>query len=171
MPRAICRCGQELSLPADGPERIVCPYCNAKVRIRRPAGGAGDGFIRFSCPCGRRLKVPAIDPPAHGQCPDCRRIVPVPARPGALPPGHPEAPTEDLAPADAALLDRWVRDHLARSPGSGPDDAATPPHVTIRSAGPIARSEVGLRICPRCKKPVHLGADVCRECGTPVPRG
>ena len=30
--------------------------------------------------------------------------------------------------------------------------------------------EAGLRVCPRCKKPVHLGAATCRECGTPVPR-
>src|ERR1700678_477070 len=83
MPRVTCRCGEKLKVIADGPERIECPKCGAKIRLRRapvplPVGGAGDGFLRFLCPCGRRLKVPAADRPVAGKCPDCGRVVPVP---------------------------------------------------------------------------------------------
>ena len=30
--------------------------------------------------------------------------------------------------------------------------------------------EENLRVCPKCGRPVHLGADACRACGTVVPR-
>ena len=40
---------------------------------------------------------------------------------------------------------------------------ATPPNSAVKF-------EAGMRICPRCKKPIHLGASTCRACGTPVPR-
>src|SRR5262245_6003535 len=114
MPRASCRCGEPLDVPdlanvREGESvRVVCPKCGAKVKIRKsvvpraPALGDGDGYIRFFCPCGRRLKVPAARPPAQGKCPDCGRIVPVPAARLA---GHPEAPTVDLDPADVEALE------------------------------------------------------------------
>src|SRR6516165_7480322 len=103
MPKATCRCGEVLSVPANGPERIVCPKCSAKIRVRRagaaPARGPADsdGFIRFACPCGRRLKVRVEEDqeiPESGKCPDCGRVVPVPATAtptpssGSLPTGH-----------------------------------------------------------------------------------
>ncbi len=171
MPRAVCRCGQDLPIPSDPSERVTCPSCGAKVRIRvkGPSSSAleatqfsPDGFLRFFCPCGRRLKVDAIDPPSHGQCPDCKTVVPVPKTDLApnRPSGHPEAPTEELSAVDRAMLDRWAADHRARS-GGGAAIAAPPPPV---------RDEVGLRVCPRCGLPVHLGAEACRACGTPVPR-
>jgi hypothetical protein len=34
----------------------------------------------------------------------------------------------------------------------------------------VVKFETGLRVCPRCQKPLHLGSDHCRECGTVVPR-
>src|SRR5690349_14336431 len=118
MPRAICRCGQPLDVPARGEGRVVCPACGAKVRVRRAspasAQGAGDGYIRFTCPCGRRLKVSAADPPSHGKCPDCDRVVPVPAASTAAP-GDPEAPTAELSPEDRAELERWAAEHKARA--------------------------------------------------------
>jgi DNA-directed RNA polymerase subunit RPC12/RpoP len=54
MPRAICRCGQELATPADPTERVVCPKCGARVRIRVRSGATAeaptdDGYIRFFC--------------------------------------------------------------------------------------------------------------------------
>jgi endogenous inhibitor of DNA gyrase (YacG/DUF329 family) len=174
MPRAACRCGQILNVPDDGPERVTCPKCGARVRIRRhaaapSASAAADGFIRFFCPCGRRLKVNAERPPSHGKCPDCGRVVPVPAA-GVGMPAHPEAPTEDLSPADRAALERWSRSHLAKDepapvPASTTDIVASPPLPQEAE-----RAEVGLRVCPTCGRPVHLGAEVCRGCGTPVPR-
>ena len=179
MPRALCRCGQELTIPPDSlGERIVCANCGARVRVRKkepdPTGALGDdGYIRFACPCGRRLKVPAAMPPSHGKCPDCGAIVPVPS-PGAagMIPGHPETETADLSPADLQALEAWTRSHLDRA-----SSKAKAPSGSLNLAGPIPpsaelepRVEAGLRVCPRCKRPVHLGAETCRECGTPVPR-
>lgn len=165
MPRASCRCGQVLTVPDDGTERVVCPKCGSRVRVRlRP--GAADGFLRFYCPCGRRLKVPADRPPTHGKCPDCGRVVPVP-KPGAGGgPSAPESDTADLSPEDTAALKRWSDRHLMVV-----DPERTPPVVmTAPSTPPTARAEAGLRVCPNCGQPVHLGASACRACGTPVPR-
>src|SRR5689334_124515 len=106
MPRATCRCGQALSVPGDGTERVICPNCGARVRIRGSVAwnASSDGYIRFFCPCGRRLKVSAVQPPQFGKCPDCARVVPVPAEadaPGRDPvPGSPETPTEELSAID-----------------------------------------------------------------------
>lgn len=179
MPQAKCRCGQTLNFEGTD-ARVVCPSCGARVgvRLRRddPAGqAAGDGYIRFHCPCGRRLKVQAAGNVRHGRCPDCDRVVPVPeastaaarsgptGRPGAV---DAERKTEELPAADAEALEAWIRRHQA-------SESATPavPVVPILrpsdSAGP---SEAGLRVCPSCRRPVHLGADACRHCGTAVPR-
>jgi predicted RNA-binding Zn-ribbon protein involved in translation (DUF1610 family) len=170
MPRATCRCGQELNLPDEATDRVVCPRCGSKVKLRlssgnttRPAGGGAsgrseDGFLRFLCPCGRRLKVSASNPPSHGKCPDCDRIVPVPAQSmipvASLNAQDPEYPTEELSTAEVADLQRWSASHLDRD---------TPLRVPTRV-------EAGLRVCPKCGKPVHLGADTCRTCGVSVPK-
>jgi predicted RNA-binding Zn-ribbon protein involved in translation (DUF1610 family) len=154
------------------------------VRVRPPSELTTDGFIRFNCACGRRLKVPAENRPSHGKCPDCGRVTPVPDPARAnLPAGHPETPTADLAPADLAALERWTRDHMARAANSELDPStarieklrlpSTPPtapaeiHV-VETIAP--RIEAGLRICPRCGKPVHLAAETCHSCGAAVPR-
>lgn len=168
MARALCRCGQTLEIPTRGVDHVICPRCEARVRIIRKSkadapsvgpGDAGDGFIRFSCPCGRRLKVPAADRPSHGKCPDCGTVVPVPA--DAMP-SHAsvdaETPTEELASADVAMLEAWARSH------AGPKGTAETPDGRSRKA------EAGLRVCPRCGKPIHLGADACRDCGISVPK-
>lgn len=195
MPRATCRCGQKLSFPADGPDRVICPKCQSRIRVRRrdAAAGAGagaggkaraataaaaskgDGFIRFNCPCGRRLKVRAATPrPESGRCPDCGRTVPVPSTSTALPPStNPvESPTAEMDPADRAELARWAESYRKTAqPAPAPAPVAA---VMADSPGmPMAealRTEAGLRICPRCGRPVHLGADACRQCGAHVPR-
>jgi hypothetical protein len=200
MPRVTCRCGEKLNVQPGGPERIDCPKCGAKIRLRRPsvpAPGAetGDGFLRFLCPCGRRLKVPAADRPVAGKCPDCGRVVPVPtparANSTAVPSNQvsqaeTEARTEELDSTDLAQLEEWGSRHVDNPhrpevpvststgiqsivPGSEADTEIgfVPPMSPPASA---VKFEAGLRICPRCKKPVHLGAATCRECGTPVPR-
>ena len=173
MPKATCRCGYNLIFPPDGPDRIVCPNCSAKIRLRR--GDASfvdkDGFIRFFCPCGRRLKVKAegegddSGPPAAGKCPDCGRVVPVPTGPPsnpAVPRSHPEALTEELSTDDMAMIEQWAKGHLARS--AAPSNASPP------LSSPVIKAEAGLRVCPRCGRPVHLGSVACRECGTHVPK-
>jgi DNA-directed RNA polymerase subunit RPC12/RpoP len=169
MARATCRCGQLLEVPAEGSERIVCPNCGARVRIRvRQQHGARDGFVRFFCPCGRRLKVTTDNRPSHGKCPTCGRIVPVPDLPtggSALPPGHPETPTAELSTVDAARLDEWIHRHLGQ-----PAFASSPSSTILQTSKPTERIEAGLRVCPKCGRPVHLSAVVCRECGAHVPK-
>lgn len=169
MARAICRCGQELPSPPAGSERVVCPKCGARVRIRKataaPAadpGASSDGFIRFFCPCGRRLKVPSNNPPPNGKCPDCGRTVPVPRGNAGLPPGHPEAPTEELDATDLADLDAWSSRITSGTPSTATD-------FPVRSDAP-RRVEAGLRVCPRCGRPIHMGSTACRGCGTVVPK-
>jgi hypothetical protein len=165
MPRASCRCGQTLTVPSDGTDRVVCPKCGARVRVRRRAAGTADGYLRFYCPCGRRLKVSAAQPPTHGKCPDCGRVVPVP-KTGMGGKPSPETDTEDLSPQDVAALKQWSERHLTAR-----DEQATPPVIaTFPPTTPTTRAEAGLRVCPNCGKPVHLGANTCRACGTPVPR-
>ena len=173
-----CRCGQPLEIPPPGVEHVICPRCSAKVRLvrkRRPDAassglGSGDDFIRFNCPCGRRLKVSAIDRPSHGKCPDCGRVVPVSGDGVGA-----ESPTEELAAADVALLEAWTKSHLARGNGSAAGTGTGKgggPRSTAEMAqdDPGRRAEAGFRVCPRCGKPIHLNADTCRSCGTPVPR-
>jgi hypothetical protein len=203
MPKATCRCGQKLSLPVNGPERVVCPNCSARVRIRRdPAKvGPGDGFVRFNCPCGRRLKVrtDALGGAMAqaGKCPDCGRVVPVPS--SLLLSGSPapssssgplklkahgaETPTEELNADEFAALERWAASHLAKGlmPSPSPSSARVParaedeePDTETAVAPPSVpqsvKVEAGLRVCPRCGRPIHLSAVACRECGAPVPK-
>jgi DNA-directed RNA polymerase subunit RPC12/RpoP len=172
MPRVTCRCGQKLSVPVNGPERVICPKCQSRIRVRRDAPetaeGAHDGFIRFACDCGRRLKVRATpdDPtPQAGRCPDCGRLVPVPTTGSGLRTNDPEARTEELDAADIAALDRWSGTWSGQRPPKPPGEGAN----TRVSAHP-ERSEAGLRVCPRCGRPVHLSAVTCRDCGSPVPK-
>jgi len=195
MPRATCRCGHDLVIPADPTERVKCPGCGAKVRIRRPRDASSslqseDGYIRFFCPCGRRLKVDGAAPPPHGKCPDCGVIVPVPTTSltSSRPPGHPESPTEELAATDRDAIARWSAKHREQAakiavppattflPTDAPppqypqdaEDALTP--TMAFTLPPSDKVEVGLRICPRCGQPVPMGSATCRNCGTPVPR-
>jgi hypothetical protein len=197
MPRATCRCGQKLSLPVNGPDRVICPKCSARVRIRRdpPKVGPGDGFVRFNCVCGRRLKVRADlatgTTPQAGKCPDCGRVVPVPATASLSDASFKvksygsETPTEEMSPDEFAALARWAESHLLKtappaaivqqtaSPFPAPAGPAAPaptPPPTPTPAPVSVKIEAGLRVCPRCGRPIHLSAVACRECGAPVPK-
>jgi hypothetical protein len=200
MARVTCRCGEKLKIPPETPERIECAKCGARIRLRRAATPSdkdetGDGYLRFLCPCGRRLKVTAAGRPAAGRCPDCGRVVPVPIAAQAKPNAtlanktklsDPEARTEELDAGDLAHLEKWTAKHLpsasyseglsATTTGFHPVTSSSESAGDITLLGPtmppasVTKFEAGLRVCPRCKKPVHLGAVNCRECGTPVPR-
>jgi predicted RNA-binding Zn-ribbon protein involved in translation (DUF1610 family) len=193
MARAICRCGQTLIVSGEGVVRVTCPSCGARVRIRlredapttvpAPPPPSDDPYIRFYCPCGRRLKVRADDGLSHGKCPDCGRVVPVPPPPvspaalrAARDAGDPETPTADLDPADAALRDRWCHEHLQAvvpPPGGTSTPVGLGSTASVQVSLPRARAdhvESGLRICPGCGTPVHMQADICRHCGSAVPR-
>ena len=194
MPRVTCRCGEKLKVPPESPEHMDCTRCGTRIRLRRPkvrtTDTAGDGFIRFLCPCGRRLKVPVESQPKAGKCPDCGRVVPVPtSASGTLKStanrNDADARTEDLDADDLAELEKWSARHLASAIHAQADPARTGP-ASIASAAnddeevnvapsmmpqaSMVKFETGLRTCPRCKKPLHLSADNCRECGMPVPR-
>ena len=171
-----------------------CTRCGARIRLRRskPRGTnvTGDGFIRFLCPCGRRLKVSEESRVNAGKCPDCGRVVPVPTKTldagkSSIGRNEAEASTEDLDDQDRAKLEQWAAYHLA-SPGWADGDPRRVTGVRFASEAPydedldqppdaiaqasVVKFETGLRICPRCKKPLHLSADNCRECGMPVAR-
>jgi predicted RNA-binding Zn-ribbon protein involved in translation (DUF1610 family) len=169
MAKATCRCGQLLTVRDEREGRVVCPKCGAKVRIRLnrgPDATPGDGFLRFNCTCGRRLKVPAASPPSHGKCPDCGRIVPVPGVGSG-----PDQRTDELLPEEARFLEQWSAEHRdrgSRKPENVPSGPDAPPSNHPQS--PVEKVEAGLRLCPTCGRPVHLGSDVCRHCGTSVPR-
>ncbi len=190
MPRVTCRCGQVINVPGEGPERIVCPNCEARIRVRRPSKVPvknastvldptippppgvphADGFIRFSCPCGRRLKVPAADSPISGKCPDCGRIVPIPRHVDGSPvPEDPEATTSELSAEELARLDEWSKRHRSKlTEGAGQKPAVKQAAVPGKSSKTAV--EAGMRVCPKCGKPVHLSAIACRDCGAKVPK-
>lgn len=203
MPRVSCRCGESLDYDPYGPDRIDCPKCGAKIRIRRRLPCApepesnvipiDDGFIRFRCPCGRRLKIKSKDRPEAGRCPDCGRIVPVPdsfRTPPSFLSGKSRAPakleevrTTEMSAEDLARLSTWARHWQAKkqaipplTPGDRSDEGLTPAigapivQTGLPPAPSAIKMEAGLRVCPRCGKPVHLGAANCRECGASVPR-
>jgi predicted RNA-binding Zn-ribbon protein involved in translation (DUF1610 family) len=199
MSRVTCRCGEVITVKSDaGPERIDCPRCGARIRLRRKStaaasssliGGASesaDGYIRFYCPCGRRLKVRASGGRQAGKCPDCGRMVPVPGSSGSMVIGtlasrvDPDARTDDLDAEDMARLQEWSERHTGRVPGGADGPDATPTGVPQIRVGPspygegpgpsVVSFEAGLRVCPRCGKPVHISATTCRECGASVPR-
>jgi hypothetical protein len=164
-------------MPPEGVDHTTCPRCSARVRIiRKRRGGnpgdssppADDGFIRFPCPCGRRLKVSAIDRPSHGKCPDCDRVVPVPTGAStASSSSRAESPTEDMAAVDLAMLDAWAKGHLDESNGRSGGPIST---AEMAFNAPGRRAEAGFRVCPRCGKPIHLNSDTCRACGISVPK-
>ena len=194
MPRVNCRCGEMLTVPAENPEHMDCTHCGARIRLRRPKSReivvTRDGFIRFLCPCGRRLKVLAEVRPKAGKCPDCGRVVPVPTSTyGTLKPNlsknEAEIRTEDLDPTDLAELEKWSARYLTTW-GLANSDSAEAGRVRFAVQADnnnelgvasyampqvsMVKFETGLRVCPRCKKPLHLSADNCRACGLPVPR-
>ena len=153
MSRVTCRCGEVINVKADaGPERVDCPKCGARIRLRRRSsassliGGVSesdDGFIRFLCPCGRRLKVRAAGGQQAGKCPDCGRLVPVPGSPGATGVAlssariDPDARTADLDPDDIARLEEWSTRHTGRAPGGGGTTTRRPACRTSRSGPPL----------------------------------
>lgn len=198
MAQVTCRCGETLKVRSGAPDRLTCLRCGAKIRIRRSpaqrpeAYESGDGYVRFNCPCGRRLKVRGDERPEAGKCPDCGRIVPVPesawteaagASPGSRGQGQtdPAARTQDMDAVDLERLERWAKRRQAaanrnQQSGSQPttshhaQSAASPAARAQDSSSPVMKMEAGLRVCSRCGKPLHMSATVCRSCGEPVPK-
>ena len=85
-----------------------------------------------------------------------------------------ETPTQELSLEDTSMIESWVQSHFARSSdkSSGIIRGGPAPKSTAEmSLKPTpGRTEVGFRVCPKCGKPLHLSAEVCRACGTSVPK-
>ncbi len=200
MARVTCRCGETLKVTSSDPDRLTCPRCGARIRVRRsssrrPDGAEPeDGYVRFHCPCGRRLKVQSQERPEAGRCPDCGRIVPVPDLAWQQPADATSTSrgeirarsigrTQDMDAVDLQRLEQWAsRCQAAVSHNRQPGAETTTSHPALNALAPVAtataqgssspvmKMEAGLRICPRCGKPLHMSATVCRSCGEPMPR-
>ena len=115
-----------------------------------------------------------------GKCPECGRVVPVPplgcgtlnSPKGKKPRGNdPESRTEDLDPAELAELEKWSGRYLTKS-GQAEGPLSTTGIIAVNSRAEndnniglpinafvqasVVKFETGLRVCPRCKKPLHL---------------
>lgn len=123
MAKVKCRCGNEVLFePAPGVDtvKVLCHRCGSRIRVRLgsdfksiEASKENDGFVRFFCPCGRRLKVAAKSPmPSHGRCPDCGRTVPVPATEIRKNADPAESPTCELTPEETAQFKEWRESFL-----------------------------------------------------------
>ena len=55
------------------PERAA-----AGLTAEKPGQGPGDVLIRFSCLCGKRIKVPAEYAGQTGRCPACKKLIKIP---------------------------------------------------------------------------------------------
>ena len=197
MARVTCRCGEILEVSSGDPEQLSCLRCGAKIRVRRSlknkraTAPSGDGFMRFYCPCGRRLKIRIEEQSEAGKCPNCGRIVPVPESArlatdktskqaqGQGQRGRPLSGmrTVDMDAADFEHLEQWSRRHQAKaSRQEDPKQGATPDvkmevqdvrqmEATALEVPKALNVEAGLRVCTRCGTPLHLSATVCRSCG------
>ena len=107
-------------------------------------------------------------------------------RPGraiqAGPAARHEARTADMDAVDLDRLERWASRFPAGLPQEErPPGEFDPPRTRVSvwlppterapaDPPPVLKMEAGLRVCPRCGKPLHISATVCRACGEPVPK-
>ena len=141
-----CRCGTTLTIPP-GIDKLICPVCGARVRVRREAGSSASmtipsasawpgGVILFHCPCGQKLKFEAANAPKAGRCPSCRRIVPVPELPD-------DAPTGEMPAADRTVLDNWIAQHAPDGLMEEDSDNAANPRASSPASTALAASPFG----------------------------
>jgi hypothetical protein len=85
--RVVCSCGKTIKASPQYEGKVVrCPRCKGAVRIIRADGSsamdlkmqAQDDYLRFTCPCGKGIKVPARYAGRRGKCPRCGAAVRVP---------------------------------------------------------------------------------------------
>ena len=198
MARVTCRCGETFKVPSTDPDRLVCPRCGAKIRVRRdpsaprrrtrrdrrrlhpvqlPVRAAAEGAGRDRARGGQ---VPRLRPgragPRFGLVAGGR-----PCRPRRDSSGRarPDARTEDMDAADLARLEpgraatwagRCPAERRARSAPprrTRPIDAvaASSDHREAGRARRRGRDRGRPAGLPRCGKPVHISATVCRNCG------
>lgn len=90
--RFTCSCGKRIKVPAKYAGKTgKCPACKRQLTIpEQSASGSKTTspepvkgpkqFIRFTCSCGKRLKVPASLAGRTGKCPNCKRRIQIQGR-------------------------------------------------------------------------------------------
>jgi membrane associated rhomboid family serine protease len=93
-----CSCGRKIRAPRQyAGKTVLCPRCRERILIPQagapearglqkpppaaPAKKPSGDVIRFACPCGRRISVPARYAGRSGKCPQCGERVRVPGLP------------------------------------------------------------------------------------------
>jgi membrane associated rhomboid family serine protease len=87
--KILCSCGKKVKFPARYAGRTGrCPQCGRAIAIPQASEGAAaesamqssaaDGMIRFSCKCGKKIKVPSKYSGKTGKCPQCHARVIIP---------------------------------------------------------------------------------------------
>ena len=90
--RFTCSCGKKVKVPAKYAGKTErCPGCGSQVRISEKSGSERETtslesekpkekFIRFSCTCGKRLKMPEEYAGNKGKCPNCKKQIQIPEK-------------------------------------------------------------------------------------------
>jgi membrane associated rhomboid family serine protease/DNA-directed RNA polymerase subunit RPC12/RpoP len=87
--KVLCSCGKKVKFPVQYAGRTGrCPQCGEKITIPDAAGGvvttsaahggATDDMIRFSCKCGKKIKVPSKYSGRAAKCPQCHAKIVIP---------------------------------------------------------------------------------------------
>lgn len=86
--RVLCSCGKKVKFPAQYAGRTGrCPACNKPITIPDVAGvdeasaqssNAADGMVRFSCRCGKKIKVSSRYSGKTAKCPQCHAKLIIP---------------------------------------------------------------------------------------------
>jgi len=87
--KVFCSCGKRVKFPVKYAGRTGrCPQCGRAIVIPDAAcspatesamqSSAGDGMIRFSCKCGKKIKVPSEYSGKTGKCPQCHAKIIIP---------------------------------------------------------------------------------------------
>jgi membrane associated rhomboid family serine protease len=86
--KALCSCGKKVKFPSKYSGKTgQCPACKKPLKIPDVQAGAADELIpnsgdneliRFSCKCGKKIKVPKKYSGKTGKCPQCHERVQIP---------------------------------------------------------------------------------------------
>jgi DNA-directed RNA polymerase subunit RPC12/RpoP len=79
-----------------------------------PPPAAAPDFVRFKCPCGAALRIPAARAGGHGVCPKCRRRLQLGTKPGITRVRPRELGAEDPKSGQTFIIDESFRieDHF-----------------------------------------------------------
>jgi len=87
--KVFCSCGKKVKFPAKYAGRTGrCPQCGKPIAIPQASSSTAaesamqssgiDGMIRFSCKCGKKIRVPGKYSGKTGRCPQCHARIVIP---------------------------------------------------------------------------------------------